>query len=419
MRTTARTHCKISTTAADQRHPIVWASFIIWISTLTMVPHWMGLKMGVYLPPTTVVGLPLLFASWKGSPFLLKIDVLIIVVSILMIVQILIGEGSRSATGAIVMQWGLSYAIGRSLPNSIDARSIRKSLVAALLCVSALATVEYLLDWHPFTSMMGPNSGENAWAAIISRGGHARSEWAFGHPIALGGALCCAVPLVLSMKTASWKKTLAAAMLCLGVATTLSRGPLIGLAFTLILSVWALRDVSARVRGLLVLVLVPVGTYLILTISSVYASDSAAISASTAYRQNVFSQILSDLHPFSAATGTQLVDGVTIYRGFRSIDNSFLALAVNSGWILPSLIFVALIPVGIRIFRRKASPEEVALFGQLPVLLTVALITQYAVLVWFLGGLAVSALSRKHPVQPDSARSIHTRAPQGSVRSSS
>src|SRR5690606_19204510 len=92
-------------------------------------------------------------------------------------------------------------------------------------------------NWHPFISLNTGNSLYELWAPIQERGGQSRSEWAFGHSIALGGALALAVPFAVSSKWHSgWK---VASLTLLGVATmlTFSRSALAAFGIALTLSI--------------------------------------------------------------------------------------------------------------------------------------------------------------------------------------
>ncbi|MNI97556.1 hypothetical protein D3C73_1562240 [compost metagenome] len=65
------------------------------------------------------------------------------------------------------------------------------------------------------------------------------------------------------------------------------------------------------------------------------------------------------------------------------------------------VVVVPFIVMGIRFLRRQASFAEVALLGQLPVLTTVAMITQYQVVVWMVAGLAATLATPKPAVPMD------------------
>ena len=106
---------------------------------------------------------------------------------------------------------------------------------------------------------------------------------------------------------------------------------------------------------------------------------------------------------------TVLPTGETYYGSFQSIDSELVLTGLRFG-ILPLLaLVVAIVACVLGLLRGRATPAAVAVAAQIPAFATVALITQYGYLAWFLAGVAVTSykLERADSIsQPGSDRSI-------------
>lgn len=368
------------------------AGLAIWILTICTVPYWIGIEPLVYLPPATVVGLSLLLAAMLGRRTkLAKADFLAVAFLALATVLMLGGLGVRGAWAAMILQWGLGYFIARTIAVRAGVQWTAEMYAWTLVGVACLSVIEFGMNWHPFTALLGPNLGENHWAPTQLRGQQVRSEWAFGHPIVLGAVLASAIPFVLTSRASLRLRIFGLAMIGLGLACTLSRGALLAGALTLITSVYAMnRNLTRRHRTGLLLLLAILGTSLLPALTQVSTDASGELNASSGYRLDLIHQVPADLRPFGSASGAQISPSGIYYRGFTSIDNAFLAVGISWGYVLAGLLLLgALIPL-IRVLLRWANPADVAFAGQIPILLTVALITQYQSVIWFIAGLAVS-----------------------------
>ena len=106
---------------------------------------------------------------------------------------------------------------------------------------------------------------------------------------------------------------------------------------------------------------------------------------------------------------TVLPTGETYYGSFQSIDSELVLTGLRFG-ILPLLVLVvAVVTCVLGLLRGRATPAAVAVAAQVPAFATVALITQYGYLAWFLAGVAVTSykLERADSIsQPGSDSSI-------------
>ena len=238
---------------------------------------------------------------------------------------------------------------------------------------------------------------------IQFRGGHARSDAAFGHPIALGGALAIAVPFIFAAPWRTSRKLASLMLISLGVLATTSRGPMTAvlLGTALMIGLYRGKTVSVGQRRVIIVGTL-VGSIVIYAalVSKLTAAGTEA-SRSAAYRGTLYSYVLRDIHPISLARNVTYTNNRYLYRDFGSIDSAFIYTAVFYGWLPVVLYIASLIALGWQAVRRRAHPAAIALLAQLPVLATVAPITQYQTLLWFLGGLVVAesfAAARKAPL---------------------
>ncbi|PJI53447.1 hypothetical protein CTI14_28235 [Methylobacterium radiotolerans] len=86
------------------------------------------------------------------------------------------------------------------------------------------------------------------------------------------------------------------------------------------------------------------------------------------------------------------------YLGYfaRSVDNALVLTLLRYGYVPTLLIMAAVVCAAILAVRRSTrSPAALAVVGQLPSLVVVALITQYSMFLWFCVGLAVTWGARR------------------------
>ena len=95
--------------------------------------------------------------------------------------------------------------------------------------------------------------------------------------------------------------------------------------------------------------------------------------------------------------GDTVDPGETYYGSFQSIDSELVLTGLRFGAV-PLLVLLATAAAClISLLPGRATPAAVAIAAQVPAFATVALITQYGFLVWFVAGVAVTAHQREEP----------------------
>lgn len=381
------------------------AAFVIWLLSIMTVPYWVGAQVSGYLPVATLAGALVLVPFLRGvaQVWLNRVDVALLAFVLGATALTVVGLSPRGTWLVLLDQWALGYVLGRVFAERLDREWLYRALAVAGGVLGALAVAELLADWHPFVGLYFPNSSYTTWSPIQYRGGQARSEWAFGHSIALAGVLAATVPFIVRAHL----RSLTRAGLLLGVfgglAATGSRGGLLAAVLSLALSLLFLRKLRMGVRLAVGAVAGAVGVFASSSLFEITLSATAETESSTGYRVSLFERLLPDLHMIGPAAGTRLLsDGNLRYRSFTSIDNAFLNLAMQYGWLLTLLLIGLLVVAAFRVTRR-GEPAVIAVVGQVPLLLTVSMITQYQVFFWAVAGVAAAATAamRQPPTPTD------------------
>ena len=98
------------------------------------------------------------------------------------------------------------------------------------------------------------------------------------------------------------------------------------------------------------------------------------------------------LQPFGLSSNYAVTTTRSVSIGtFGSIDNAILLFGLIYGWIPMVIVVSVLLAAVVTVLTRRATPATAAVVAQLPALVSVAFITQYAAVAWFSFGLAVSA----------------------------
>ena len=159
-----------------------------------------------------------------------------------------------------------------------------------------------------------------------------------------------------------------------------------------VLSIVFLRDaISLRVRAAVTAGVVVVAAAVAPFVQAVFVDAGTEASASSDYRGDLYSLV-----PGMGILGTtpeahRGSDGRVFYGPFRSIDSQLVLTGLTFGLLVAGAVLVAL-AVGVwLVLRGYATAATIALVAQIPALASVALITQYATLVWFLAGVAATS----------------------------
>lgn len=374
-------------------------ALVAWLLTIGFVPVWLGLPLIYFWAPATVVGGLVLMAALPWNAARLGVaDGAVAAFAVACLVPVVIG-GAWSTTSVFVVatQWMLAFTIGRALPGPrLPLRWVYAAVAATMGCVALLALLEFVLHWNPFVSLGMPGREYQVWGSLQQRGGILRAEGAFGHSIALGCSLALAVPLALGSALAvRWRAALTV-LLLVGAVVSFSRVGILCAFLGVILSIAGMsRDsLSRRVRSAALAVTVLVTVVVVPLASRVFTAAGEETARSAAYR----TELLSLLPTFSvvgySSSAYRNTAGELQFLGFKSIDSALILLGLTYGWIPLVLALVLLALALVPVLRRRAAPPVVALVAQVPALVSVALITQYGMFLWFVAGLAAASCAQ-------------------------
>jgi hypothetical protein len=125
-------------------------------------------------------------------------------------------------------------------------------------------------------------------------------------------------------------------------------------------------------------------------VDTFFASAGTEASGSADYRLDLLS-LFSDMRLVGLSPSFAISPrGDANFGGFKSIDSALILLGLTYGFLPLVIVIAMLLIAAILLVRGKAAPPTIAIVAQIPALATVALITQYAVLLCFVGGLAVA-----------------------------
>jgi hypothetical protein len=377
-------------------------AFCLWFAGLCFIPYWLIVHIGVSWPPGSILGLLVLPSALTHRPRrgITTGDWVALAFACACTSAYLFGGAPRSLLAQVFVQGGIAYLVGRNLAPAAGRQWTINTISIVLTLIGVWAIGEYIFSFHPFTRL-DLGSPQGYWAALQTRGGHIRSEAAFGQAISLGAALAVGVPFVYMSTFRNSRKAFAWAILGCGLLTTASRGPLVAAALGLVLVIVfgegrAVRGTRLVFSYLGLLIAVPVAYLLTARLNE--AGAEVALSAN--YRGTLYHLALEDMHVNSLADNLRFTEaGHQIYHeALASIDSTFLQTALVFGWLPVAIVLGGFAIIIVRILVRKANVSEIALVAQLPVLATVALITQYYYMVWFVAGFAVALTMEKHAV---------------------
>ncbi|WP_435093196.1 hypothetical protein [Clavibacter michiganensis] len=384
------------------------AAVVVWFAALCAVPVWAGVPLGAfYLPPATVAAVLVILAVVPVAGFRVSpLDVLVVLMTAAGFAGVVVGGGAGVGLSTLVtfLTYALpGYALGRFAAHRIGMASLQSIVAVVFTLVALLAVVEFALGWNPFVLIPGNGALRTAWATLQVRGGIVRAEGAFGHSIALGSALAIAIPLTLASRFRLLVRLVMTSVMLLAAVLTFSRVGMLGAVLGLALSIVFLRDaISLRVR-----VTVTAGVVLVVAavapfVQTVFDDAGTEATNSSDYRGDLYGLVPGMGILGTASSAYRGSDGRVFYGGFRSIDSQLVLTGLTFGLLVAGAVLVAL-AVGVwLVLRGHATAATIALVAQIPALASVALITQYATLVWFLAGVAATSqiLRRDAPPAP-------------------
>lgn len=381
----------VGVAAVTRRAPKIGVT--LWIVTLCFVPIWFGLDVGPYWPPTTLVGLLLIFSAARlRVPHLTVWDAAVVVFALVAVVGFAIGSNTLSQAFTVIVIWMVPFVAARMALTTVGSQWIYDLVAVCFTVVAVLAIVEFLTSFNPFVLLKVSGEQYSIWAPLQARGGLLRVEGAFGHPIALGASLALAIPLTIASRFPVAVRVIATMLMTTATVLTFSRIGMICAVLAIILSVVFVREgIPRSLRLSLVATGAALGLAASPLIAQVFAAAGAEASNSALYRGDLTSLIPQfDLLGLSSAFSKSTA-GAVFFGDFRSIDSELILAGLTYGFLGVAILIGLLIAAAIVVLLRRATPPTVALVAQIPGFASVALITQYSAFVWFMAGLAIAS----------------------------
>ncbi len=370
----------------------------VWLAVLCAVPVWAGVTVVIDWEPEVVVTLLALASLVSLRPRggarlagrLTLADGTVALFVLAGLVPVLTGTTDVSDVFVLTAQWTCAFLVGRLIGHRVDLDWVYGAVAVAFSLVAVATLVEFATGWNPFVEVPGSGALHDAWSPIQLRGGQPRAEGAFGHSIALGASLALAVPITLVAPLRTAVRGCMTVLLVAASAVTFSRIGLVTAVLGAVLCVVFLRSgLSRRLRVAVASGLVVVGAAVSSLVAGVFSAAGAEASDSAGYRVDLL-QLVPEIALFGQSESLyRLASGRSYFGDFRSIDNALLLLGLRYGWVPLLLVGVLLLAACGTVLRGRATAATIAVVAQVPSLVSVALITQYATLLWFVAGLAV------------------------------
>jgi hypothetical protein len=372
-----------------------------WTATLFFVPVWVGVQAGIYITALTAITVVCILSTAERGIRWVTADTLMTILFAAILVAFLVAGATWGHVLDSLTGWLVPYVWGRLILNRANENWIAACISVAALVAATLSIVEFLSGFNIFHLI--PGAGSSNWGGQQIRAELPRSEGAFGHSIALGGSLALASAFVLVVRWPVWARAAALALIATGAAFTFSRIGLIGLALTVVLSVVFLgRQLGRGVRIAASTILGAGAVVALPFLVQVFGDAGSEAQGSAEYRLDLV-PLVDLMVPLGLSPGREvLATGEDYFGGFRSIDSALILTGLRFGLVPLAIVVMLALLALVVVLRGRGNPAAVAVVAQLPALGTVALITQYAVFVWFAAGLAVASYTlwwgrSKHP----------------------
>lgn len=324
---------------------------------------------------------------------------------------VLVGLVPVSAALSVLVIWCTAYVVGRLVLLHVEASRLYAIIAVVFGLVGLLALVEFATGWHGLSSWGPSNGARVTWGTIQERAGLSRAEGAFGHSIALGSTLAMTAVLTLQARLPGFVRLGLIALMTGGVAVTLSRGSLVCLALGLLLALLFVTDRRVRELRPAVAVMSVAGLlFLAPVVLGVFSEAGTEATGSAEYRGDLLS-LLDVVEIVGRSAAIQVTpQGNTYINGFRSIDNQLLVFGLNFGWLMIGVVIALMAVAAVALVSGRATLPCAAMVAQAPALISVALITQYAVFFWFVLGLSIGA----EQLRSQAVRGTRVRSGEGS-----
>jgi hypothetical protein len=385
-----------------RRRPVVLAA--AYLAVLGLVPIWTGVSVRIFLQPQVLIGLLVLAVVLPQARRLgVRLTLADLLVGLFVLACLApMATGGATVTSVVTagLQYLAAYLVGRLLPGLLGPDRLLVVATAVFAVVAVLAVGEFLTGTNVFQSLPGAEGLHAQWANIQIRGGTARAEGAFGHSIALGASLAMSIPLVLAAPLRPWIRVAAVVLTMVAVVVTFSRIALITAGLGILVAIVASTEVPARLRVMLAVAGTSVALAAASFVSRVFLAAGDEATNSAAYRGDLVSLVGDiDVLGFSSAF-SRSANGEVSFQAFNSIDSALILHGLIYGWASLAVALVLLAGAVVAVILRRAAAPTIAVAAQIPALLVVALITQYATMFWFVAGFAVYAQAARAATRP-------------------
>lgn len=419
--------------AAYQRPP---TAVLAGAAVVILVPVYYGRYLigQVAITPATAVCLVLLpiAVARVGRLRVNALDVAVLVLVVVRLLSLVVNFSSGPGTLlTVVIGVALPYAVFRVLTVDLSVDALARLVVACASVLSLVAFAERSGLPNPFFTLLTPQYQADELALPAFRLGGVRAEASFGDPIAFGMFLGLALVLAACFAlTASSRRGRVAAMgacgsILYGLTATQSRGAvLVGVVGCTVFLLASSRRLDVlRLGGLAVaLTLFAVSTPVYSTLQTLAESSTGDTreSRSAEYRLQIL-DVVTDPASFSllgqrTSDEGGLTESVSQRVGLKSVDSEFAGTYLLGG-IVGLLVFtlVALLVV-VAPARVALTPVErawaVGVGASYLNLLTVALLTQEASLLWVWTALLGSIIQRRRDSLPATQQISRLAVPQ-------
>ena len=374
---------------------------------LCFVPVWIGVGLGfngnLFLPVATVAALGCGAALLPLRGFRFSIIDGLLVFLVVVAASSLITSDTALALAFLVTPFAYftgGYALGRLASARLGADFLYRAIAIVFTVVAILAIIEFATGFNPFLLLTSGNSLYFEWGTVQERGGRLRAEGAFGHSIALGASLALAIPLTLASTFRFPVRLAMVIVMATATAFTFSRIGIISAFLGVALCVVLLRErltltqrwVLTAGGAVLSLVMLPF-------VSTVFSEAGEEATGSADYRGDLLPLLdhanlvgFSDLVHHSPT-------GALSFGNFQSIDSQLIFTGLTTGTLALIAVCIALAAAIVLCLRGRAEPATIAVVAQIPAFATVALITQYSIMIWLVIGIAATTQLARQTVR--------------------
>jgi len=364
-------------------------AIVSWAVIITFVPVWIGVQVHAYFPAATLISL---FCALSLLPVVRALhwssmDLVFIAILVAVLVEKLLHLTTLSATFDLTATWATAYVVGRLVVEKVPPEWVYRAIAVVFTAAAVFAIVEFLTGTNLFVTHLASDTRlYEIWGTLQSRGGVIRADGAFGHSIALGASLAVGVSLALGSSLRPVIKIPMVIVMSAAAVLTFSRTGMFTCALAILLACLFQRHNLSRVVRIGLALLTALAGYLAFTlVQDVFLSSGNEAQNSAWYRSELL-DLINAMSPFGVSSSYTVSTTHRVSIGdFGSIDNALLLFGLIYGWVLLVSGLVALLYT----LRRRATPAVLAVVAQVPAFVTVALVTQYASVVWFAAGLAV------------------------------